>query len=222
MRFLNDPSQGILGKERAGMDNNKKPCIKKWILNLHLYGGLATCWYLLLYGLSSLCFNHPWLVPESRGPVVRWDRSIDLPPLEDDLQLAEAARDRLGLIGWPLPWNLERDTLGNLRFELSRPGKSYQIWVDPARRTARVEAQNTGLRSILHFLHGSTGGIPGSRYLGVWGVYTEITTWFTLFAIFSGVWLWAKQSRRRPILLSVTAISLLGSLSLMAYIYFRG
>ncbi|MDX2150442.1 MAG: hypothetical protein SFV54_06895 [Bryobacteraceae bacterium] len=35
--------------------------MRKLLLKVHLYGGLVTCWYLLIYGWTSLAFNHPSL-----------------------------------------------------------------------------------------------------------------------------------------------------------------
>jgi hypothetical protein len=204
------------------MKSGNRSKLRGWILNIHLYGGLLSCWYLLLFGISSLGFNHPGLVSESKGAVLRRQVSMEVPQIDDDLKLAEFARDRLGLIGWPLPWNMERDSTGNLRFEMSRPGKSYQIYLDRAAGVARIEAQSTGYRSILHFLHGSTEGIPGSNYMTFWSLYTEFTTWFVLFALFSGIWLWAKRDQGGKTVLAALLISVAVSLAFMAYLTYQG
>ena len=49
--------------------------MRKWLLNIHLYGGLLCSSYLLLYGVSSLYFNHEFTSsqpfpeqPSSYGP----------------------------------------------------------------------------------------------------------------------------------------------------------
>ncbi len=68
---------------------------RRWLLNLHLYGGLVTCWYLVIFGVSSLHFNHRGLLPEARGARVRWERALEVPEVADNLKLAEAVRDRL-------------------------------------------------------------------------------------------------------------------------------
>lgn len=204
------------------MKKRTKVRIRRWVLNLHLYGGLAAFWYLLVYGVSSLSFNHPWLLPAGGGEPVRWESPFSFPDISGDLELARAARDELGLMGWPLPWAMRRDGNGDLRFEMSRPGKKYQIHLDKAAGVARVEAESTGLGSVFHILHGSTEGVPNAGFFAPWGVYTEFTTWYVLFAAASGVYLWASRAREKRLALGV----LLGSLGLsgllMGYVYFAG
>jgi hypothetical protein len=195
---------------------------RRWLLNLHLYGGLVTCWYLVFYGVSSLSFNHRGLIPEFRGPKVSWDRPLELPEISDNLKLAEWVRDRLGLLGWPLPWNMQRSEGGDLRFEMARPGKQYWIEVDRAAARVRVEEERRGLGSVLHFLHGSTEGVPGAPWLLAWGVYTEVTTWLVLFFAGSGIYLWVRRAKDRRLAGTMLTFSLAGSVALMAWIYLVG
>lgn len=195
---------------------------RRWLLNIHLYGGLISCWYLLIYGVTSLDFNHPGLLPNPRGEKVKWERPLAIPNLADNAKLGEAIRDQLDLIGWVIPWNMRRDDAGNLQFELSRPGKNYVIATDRAAGLVRVEEQRAGLRSALHFLHGSTEGVPGSGFMNAWSLYTEATTWLVLFFAGSGVHLWARRERERQFALSVLLGSLAVSIGLMAYLYFIG
>lgn len=191
-------------------------------LKIHLYGGLVCAWYLVAYGVTSLGFNHPGLLPERRGPAVTWEQPLELPDIADNLELGEAVQRELDLIGWVLPWNLERKPSGDLRFELSRPGRQYLITTDRAARRVSVEERTTGLASALHFLHGSTEGIPGTRFLYLWSAYTEITTGLVLYLAVSGVVLWARRSRdRRSAALMLTA-SLGVSVALMAWVCLIG
>ncbi len=195
---------------------------RRWLLNIHLYGGLICFWYLLIYGVTSLDFNHPWLFPEVKSEKVKWERALNIPDLADNVKLGETIRDQLDLIGWVIPWNMRRDGAGNLQFELSRPGKNYVIATDRAAGIVRVEEQHTGLRSALLSLHGNTGDVPGSRFLGAWGIYTEITTWLVMFFADSGIYLWVRRERARRFALAVLIVSLAVSVGLMAYLYFIG
>ncbi|MCI0541233.1 MAG: hypothetical protein L0Z50_39025 [Verrucomicrobiales bacterium] len=115
-----------------------------WLLNIHLYGGLVSCWYLLIYGVTPLDFNHPWLHPEARGEPVKWERAITVPNLPDNVKLGEAIRYQLDLIGWVIPWNMRRDGAGNLQFELSRPGKNYTIATDRGREKSAWRSSAPG------------------------------------------------------------------------------
>ncbi|MCI0541003.1 MAG: PepSY-associated TM helix domain-containing protein [Verrucomicrobiales bacterium] len=196
--------------------------VRRWLLNIHLYGGLVCCWYLLIYGVTSLDFNHPGFLPEARGEKVKWERALNIPDLADNVKLGEAIRDELDLVGWVIPWNMRRDGAGDLQFELSRPGKNYVIATDRAAGKVRVEEQHTGLRSALHSLHGNTEGVPGSRFMHAWNLYTEVTNWLVLFFAGSGIYLWVRRERARRLALGVLLGSLAVSVGLMAYLYFIG
>jgi hypothetical protein len=194
---------------------------RRLLLNLHLYGGLFVCWYLVLFGYSSLAFNHPWLLPSADGTTASWEVEIapDLQQLPDH-QAMDRIRESLDLIGWFLPWTLEKPQPDSLDFELSRPGKKYQIFYNGQTGSAQVESQSTGVGPIVKSLHGLAERIPGSRLTWIWGLYTELTTWFVFFAVFSGSVLWATRTRRRrngtilgvaALLLSLTVMYLLFS-----------
>jgi hypothetical protein len=202
------------------LETGKRPddSMRRLLLKVHLYGGLVTCWYLLIYGWSSLAFNHQWLLPASTSDPLSWERQLRVPDSKDDVELAARVRDGLGLAGWPLPWAMQRTPDGVFSFEMSRPGRNYQIRFDPTTSLVRVEERSTGLRSVIKFLHGNAGGVPNLDWLRSWPMYTEVTTWVVLFAVASGVYLWFKRSnRRRAVLVTVGCGSVL-SLLLICYV----
>lgn len=189
---------------------------------VHLHGGLVCFWYLLVFGVTSLGFNHPGWIPRSVGAPVEWEKTLVIPATPDDLKLGEAVQQQLDLIGWVLPWNLERMPSGDLRFEIERPGRKYRVTTDRAAARVRVEESRTGPASILHFLHGSAGGVPGTRVLDLWGAYTDVTTGLVLFLAVSGVVLWLKRSRDRRLAALLLLTSLGASACLMTWICLRG
>ncbi|MEN9676102.1 MAG: putative PepSY TM-like [Verrucomicrobiota bacterium] len=192
-------------------------------MRIHLYGGLVCFWYLLVFGISSLSFNHPGWIPSALGQASHWEHSVALPDLSsEDLKLAEAIQRELDLIGWVLPWTLDRRPSGDLRFELHRPGRQYVITTDRSSGRVQVEERTAGAASILNFLHGSNGGVPGSRFLHLWGLYTEITTGLVLLLAVSGVVLWARRTRNRGTALLILGVSSVASLALMAWMCFVG
>ena len=101
------------------------------LLKIHLYAGLLCSSYLIIFGISSLNFNHHF----GRPGKIKGERQTSLPALpaqEDDQRLADALRDTLGLVGWSLPWETHRsETPDSLYFHLavSRPGKEYRVRV---------------------------------------------------------------------------------------------
>jgi hypothetical protein len=192
------------------------------LLNLHLYGGLVTCWYLLVYGVSSLTFNHPWLIPDAKGAKRTWEKPLALPDEPDDLKLAERVRDELGLIGWTPPWEMRRDAEKELHFENTHPGRKYRLHVDRSAGLVRVEEQPQGLRPVVLALHGLSEPVPNAGYLQGWSFYTEATTVFVLFAVGSGIWLWAWRSQEKRMAFAILIGSAAASLGFMAWVHFVG
>lgn len=101
------------------------------LLKIHLYAGLLCSSYLILFGISSLNFNHHFGKPTTLKN--ERQRSLGtLPAITDDQRLAEALRDTLGLVGWTLPWETRRsETADSLyfHFAVARPGKEYSVTV---------------------------------------------------------------------------------------------
>lgn len=101
------------------------------LLKIHLYTGLLCSSYLILFGISSLNFNHHFGKPAALKN--ERQRSLNaLPALTDDQRLAEALRDTLGLVGWTLTWETRRSETADsryFRFAVARPGKEYRVMV---------------------------------------------------------------------------------------------
>ena len=72
--------------------------MRKWILRIHLYGGLLCSSYLILFGISSLLFNHEPKFAKPREQKVTWERAVSPGKCADNA--ARAVRDELGLNGW--------------------------------------------------------------------------------------------------------------------------
>jgi len=96
---------------------------RRLILNLHMYGGLLCCGYLILLGFSSLQFVHHFL-PDPPAAAV-WERDLVVPGEGEPKTRGEAVRDSLGLFGSVRNASVTKQ--GNLRFVLSRPGRNYVI-----------------------------------------------------------------------------------------------
>jgi hypothetical protein len=147
-----------------------------------------------------LHFNHHFGFVEQkskRTPQV-WVASLGAKPVEDNNEMAESVRDSLGLMGWTIPWNMQRTPEGDLRFDLERPGKSYTIQTDIKKQTAQVQERRKSFWQVLNSMH-ALGAVPNSRFVRWWGGYTEVCTAFVLFGAFSGIYLWLNSKRERQI-----------------------
>ena len=70
--------------------------MRKWVLRVHLYGGLLCAAYLVLFGVGSLMFNHPGMWPVGKGKV-HWERAVEVSSsVGDDTKLSEAIRTSWG------------------------------------------------------------------------------------------------------------------------------
>jgi hypothetical protein len=186
-----------------------------------LYLGLLCSSYLVVFGVSSLNFNHPFEFTKPRTRTVTWERPAALPPAADNAAESEAVRESLGLMGWPLPWETRRDPSGDLHFGLARPGKHYTIHVLRGTGAVRVEERAEGYWTVLRHLHGNHG-VPGSRLMAVWGWYTELCTLVVLVAAASGVYLFATRKKDRGAATAILGVATALSLAFMLYVRFAG
>ncbi|MBI2505982.1 MAG: hypothetical protein HYW07_22430 [Candidatus Latescibacteria bacterium] len=110
------------------------------LLKIHLYAGLLCSSYLVIFGISSLNFNHHFGKPAALKS--ERQRSLDtLPAIADDQRLAEALRDTLGLGGYTLTWETDRsETEDSLyfRFVVWRPGKEFRVRVQSPKELGAV------------------------------------------------------------------------------------
>ena len=197
--------------------------MRAWLLRIHLYGGLLCVPYLVIFGLSSLHFNHQFAFARTpaNAPTNRWERGIGTIPGGDAAKATEAVRDRLGLMGWPLPWETKRDSDGSLHFPMERPGMKYRIDVNAADGVAHVQEIRKGFWSVFLSLHALTE-LPNSRLMSGWGVYTEVCTAVVLFSAASGIWLWWSARRDRRFGATSLGLGLLGSAGFIFYVVLHG
>ena len=195
--------------------------MRNWILRIHLYLGLLCSSYLMVFGLSSLNFNHPYEFTKPRTVTVTWEKTLPLPEVAENTAESEAVRDALGLFGWTIPWETRRDPNGDLHFGLARPGKHYTLHVHRTAGTVGVEERFEGYWTVFRHLHGNHG-VPGSMLMTVWGWYTELCTLVVLFAAGSGVYLFATRKKDRRAALAVLGVATALSLGFMLYVRFAG
>src|SRR5437773_454052 len=125
-----------MGISQAAMNRRQSPkMLRKVILNIHIYGGLLCFSYLIIFGYSSLIFNHDTLAPEPAKTLVTWEQAGPPPEYQQvqsgltgsarDEQVKrnnEAVRTSLGLFGWPVYWESQWST-PPYKAVISRPGR---------------------------------------------------------------------------------------------------
>jgi len=186
----------------------------KKLIKWHLYAGLLCFPYFIIFGISSLNFNHHFKFMEPGKNSSIWQKQINIPPFKDDDQFSEGVKDSLHLMGWTLPWEVKKDSTG-FQFKVTHPGKEYSIKVPRNENTVSVEETSMGFWPVFNALHGFDGKIPGSSsiLISMWGYYQSITVVVMLFSIISGIYIFLRRKNERKtgliILFSCIGLSLL-------------
>jgi hypothetical protein len=197
--------------------------IRKWILKIHLYGGLLCFWYLIIFAVSSLQFQHhfEFMKPKLQQEEIQ-EKKLSIPETENLSDFAKSIQNELHLAGWDLPWKTYRDSSGIFYTEIQNPKAQYKITFDALSSTAKIIKKEKGFWIIMNSLHGFSGKMPNAPLLFFWKIFTYICLIVVTFSIFSGIWLWANRSTDKLFgLLTVSGIVVL-SLLLMTYIYLNG
>ncbi|NND04933.1 MAG: hypothetical protein HKN87_01015 [Saprospiraceae bacterium] len=168
---------------------------KSLIIKLHLYCGLFTCFYLLALGASSLILNHGLQV-EQNAIKSSWQGTIAVDKNLDDQQLAESAREQLGMMGWLPRWKYQRDT-DKFQFETTHLAKTNRVILDLNSGRAHVDVMPKGFLATFHGLHFFNGRIPNAPFfLKTWIVYQWLGLLVLLASLILGLWLWLRYSHK--------------------------
>lgn len=197
--------------------------MKNILLQLHLYAGLAIAGYLVVFGVSSLNFNHHFGWMEPVNSETQWEKTIQIPSIEDPRAQTEAIRDSLKLFGWPPIWRFHRagDTIN---FQIVRMGKEYNLTAFQPSGRVEVQEITRGFWPTFNSLHFLGGNIPGNTpwLIQSWRHYQNLSVFVILFSIVTGIYLWSfKRAERRIgwwLIGSVSGFSLL----LMFYLWLVG
>jgi len=212
--------------------------LRRVILNIHIYAGLLCFGYLIVFGLSSLNFNHPFAFTRARSEPVAWERQVaiaDLPRLTPEMtydqrvaaktEANHAVRRALGLFGHPRPWReswWDEHDANHYHASLVRPGAQYEVDVHLDRKLAAVRETRSSAWEVMARLHGFHGEMPGSVLVSTWAWYTEFCTLAVLFAGVSGVYLWTARRNQRRMGLALLGGAGALSLALMLYLTLHG
>jgi len=212
--------------------------MQKLILNLHIYGGLLCFSYLIIFGISSLNFNHPFAFTTNKAQPTTWQQAIDVPDLPrvtDDMKGPERiatkatanniVRRALGLFGHQRPWaesGWDAKDPDHYHASLVRAGVEYEVDVHLDRKVANVVETRSNPWLVMKGLHGFHGNMPNSALVTSWGWYTELCTFVVLFAGASGVYLWTRRKNERRIGYALIGAATAFSLGLMIFLTIHG
>lgn len=169
--------------------------MKKVLLDIHLYLGLIFAPYFVIYGLSTLAFQHGWGWSPTNTTS---EKSVTLPADLEDKTLAAAARDSLGIWGNVPEWRVKREDDGTLNFQVHRPGRTHHIALNTETGSATSRDEDFGIWGVIKWLHGMRG-VEGSNWANTWWVYSEISVWALAFSVLGGVYFWWDRATERRV-----------------------
>jgi len=174
----------------------------RWFRLVHLYGGLFVSPFVVVFALSAIVLNHPWMSSRPAEPTRR-EATIDVPAGLKGLELAKEVMRQTGVRGeidfFP------PDAQGpRLNIPVSTPGQKITINANLASKTATVSERTTTFSERVNYLHKSPGphlvGFRGNWvFTRIWSVLADATVYVLLLVTATGVYLWAlvKAERKR-------------------------
>ena len=177
---------------------------RRWVRDLHLYLGLFSSPFVLLYAVSAVQLNHSLMPWGGRAGIAAPPRTVRVvvTPSDSGLAIADQVRRQLGIRGEIGYVNRKMDG-SRVSFPIERPGHTTQVRVDLATGLATVEQKETGVWDALIYQHKMPGphnaNIRGNWVFTVrWGWLADATVYLILFLTVSGVYLWtAFRAERR-------------------------
>ena len=197
--------------------------LRKWIHRIHLYGGLLCFWYLIIFAVSSLQFQHhfKFMIPPDAIESVQ-ERKVEIQENKDNQIFARTLQDKLDLAGWFLPWQTSRDSSGVFQTTIQNPKTKYILIYNPSTTTVTIKKAGNGYWRVINSLHGYSGNMPNAPLLVFWTIFTYVCVIIVIFSIFSGIWLWAvKKGSKLNGWLAFSGILVLSFL-LMFIVYIYG
>jgi hypothetical protein len=164
----------------------------KVIRKIHLYCGLITLIFLMMYFVSGYMMVHrPWFVTAPPAPttqIVSVGSAGELPTE----QLATEVQKKLGLVGriqFP-----QKQPAGMTRFWVVRPSAMIRVDIPTGEHLIHVTTQRVGLVGTLIMLH-KVCGYDGHLIFDAYAFCCDLVGLSMILFALSGVYLWWKRVR---------------------------
>jgi hypothetical protein len=178
--------------------------------NTHLFLGLFSCLFLLMYGVSAVQMSHS--LGFLMRPTVTTTEAALAPSISDARAVARELMDRYALRG---EVGQVRATPAHVAFSIVRPGTVYQIDYDPVTGRTQVRDNHASFMGMLNRIH-HVGGIWHDYWLtNLWGAFVGLISAALILLGITGIYLWFKIHRERVTGAILLVISLGYSLTLL-------
>ncbi len=188
---------------------------RTWNRKLHFYLGLYFLFFTWLFAFSGLLLNHSWKFAEffpnrritTSDVVIRGTVGATT-----DAAVARNVADQLGLSG-EISLGARPPVPGRIDFNISRPGKFWQVQANPAEGHAHVVANQYNAWGVMRTLHSFTGVSvtnPKQRreWLAttVWALAMDALAVGLIIMVFGSYYMWWVLPKKRvPGLLALFA-----------------
>ena len=176
-----------------------------WNRKGHYYLGLYFLFFLWLFAFTGLLLNHSWTFAEfwpSRN-VLTFERQVTVDAKTDDLSRARDTMRQLGIVG-EIEWTATRIDSTTFAFRTTRPGRTWNVTVNPVVSRAAVEQTDINAWGIMRVLHTFTGVRAGDErndrdwlLTTVWALSMDAVAVGLIMIVVSGLYLWIGLPTKR-------------------------
>lgn len=186
-----------------------------WNRKAHYYLGLYFLFFLWLFSLSGLLLNHSsWAFAQfyPNRKISRIEKPIQFPSSVSDLDKAKAVMRQFGIEG-EIGWSATRGDAARLEFNVTRPGRVYQVQTDLKANRAAVTLNEYNAWGVLRGMHTFIGVSPDDPrnqrdwiLTSVWAISMDAVAVGVVVLVFSGVYLWWNRREKRVTGLIILAL----------------
>ncbi|MBL8293881.1 MAG: hypothetical protein JNN08_18700 [Bryobacterales bacterium] len=178
-----------------------------WNRKAHYYLGLYFLFFLWLFAFTGLLLNHSWSFAEfwPNRTVTKFERPVQIRSTTNELERARDLMHQLGVQG-EIEWTAARVDATVFTFRVSRPGRTWQVNLNPELSLAAVEQTDINGWGIMRVLHTFTGVRSGDQrndrdwvLTTVWALSMDAVAVGLVLVVFSGLYLWIGLPAKRKL-----------------------
>ena len=160
------------------------------IRKIHLYCGLVTLTYSMMYFVSGYMMVHrPWFVTAPPPPTTQ-TATVEFTSALSPEQLAAEVQKQLGLAGriqFP-----QKQPVEMTRFWVNRPGAMIRVEVPAGEHLVHLTTQRVGLVGTLIMLH-KVSGYDSNLIFDAYALFCDLAGLSMILFAISGVYLWWRR-----------------------------
>jgi hypothetical protein len=177
-----------------------------WNRKAHYYLGLYLLFFLWLFSLSGLLLNHSsWAFAQfyPNRKISKFEGPIQLSSSGSDFDKASAVMRQLGIEG-EIGWSSPRSDAARLEFNVTRPGRVYQVQTNLKDNRAAVTLNEYNAWGVLRGMHTFVGASPDDPrnerdwiLTTVWAISMDAVAVGVVVLVLSGIYLWWNRREKR-------------------------